>query len=292
MKATLLAWRLSVLAAVLLHLLALAGWELVRRRQPPPGWLRAADDTPILLQFSREEPLAQEAGGIPLPPAAPLPPPIAAEVPPPNALPSGGSGAEKPAATPIRQPTPVRTTQGKAGSRPGALKASARQVRPPGSGTASSSASVAPIPPALGAGSPARLALEKALLEARGTSAEEAMAPGREGKGDPRSGGGNPISEAEGRPAGGDQAKTPGGGMALRATPADLRLWGLAQTSRMSPGSLEGLPAGLAVRELPLSQARRSGADIQHRRLVRLDDGVLLLWVEGSTLWLVRSPLT
>jgi len=292
MKATLLAWRLSVLAAVLLHLLALAGWELLRRRQPPPGWLKAADDTPILLQFSREEPLAQEAGGIPLPPAAPLPPPIAAEVSPPNAFPSGGSGAEKPAATPIRQPTPVRTTQGNAGSRPGALKASARLVRPPGSGTPSASASVAPIPPAFGAGSPARLALEKALLDARGTSAEEATAPGREGKGDPRSGGGNPISEAEGRPAGGDQAKTSGGGMALRATPADLRLWGLAQTSRMSPGSLEGLPAGLSVRELPLSQARSSGADIQHRRLVRLDDGVLLLWVEGSTLWLVRSPLT
>jgi hypothetical protein len=24
---------------------------------------------------------------------------------------------------------------------------------------------------------------------------------------------------------------------------------------------------------------------------VRLDDGLLLLWVEDSTLWLVRSPL-
>jgi hypothetical protein len=55
---------------------------------------------------------------------------------------------------------------------------------------------------------------------------------------------------------------------------------------------LEGLPAGLAVRDLPLNQARRSGANIQHRRLVRLDDGVLLFWVEGSTVWLVRSPLT
>jgi hypothetical protein len=51
------------------------------------------------------------------------------------------------------------------------------------------------------------------------------------------------------------------------------------------------LPAELAVREVPLSQARRSGADIRHRRLVRLDDGLLLLWVEDSTLWLVRSPL-
>jgi hypothetical protein len=51
------------------------------------------------------------------------------------------------------------------------------------------------------------------------------------------------------------------------------------------------LPAELAVRELTLSQARGSGADIRHRRLVRLDNGLLLLWVEDSKLWLVRSPL-
>jgi len=54
---------------------------------------------------------------------------------------------------------------------------------------------------------------------------------------------------------------------------------------------MEGLPAELAVREVPLSQARGSGADIRHRRLVRLDDGLLLLWVEDSKLWLVRAPL-
>ena len=72
MKATAKAWRLSLLAAVLVHLLALAGWQIVRRRQPPLEVLRAADDTPLLLQFSREETLAQETGSIPLPPAAPL----------------------------------------------------------------------------------------------------------------------------------------------------------------------------------------------------------------------------
>ena len=115
--------------------------------------------------------------------------------------------------------------------------------------------------------------------------------PGRETKADPRGGAANPGPEAEGRQAGGE-ARNPAGATALRATPADLRLWGLARTSRPSPGPLEGLPAGVAIRDLPLSQARRSGADIQHRRLVRLDDGVLLLWVEGSTVWLVRSPLS
>lgn len=284
MKTMAQAWRLSLLAAVLVHLLALAGWQMARRRLPAPEGLRAADDTPILLQFSREEPLAQEAGSIPLPPAATLPPPNAGLPPAPTTLPGKASG-----------PAPAaRATQGTSAavSKPGAPRASARLVRPRGSGTPAAPAPAAPVPPVLGAGSPARLALEKALQDARGTSAEIAHEPGRETKADPRGGGANPGPEAEGRPAGGDQAPTPAGGTALRATPADLRLWGLARTSRPSPGPLDGLPAGLAIRDLPLNQARRSGANIQHRRLVRLDDGVLLLWVEGSTVWLVRSPLS
>ena len=74
MKAPAKVWRLSLLAAVLMHLLLLAGWQMVRRRQAEHDSLRAADDTPMLLQFSREDPLIQEAGTIPLPPAAPLPP--------------------------------------------------------------------------------------------------------------------------------------------------------------------------------------------------------------------------
>jgi hypothetical protein len=283
MKAMAQAWRLSLLAAVLVHLLALAGWQMVRRRQPAPEGLRAADDTPILLQFSREEPLAQETGSIPLPPAAPLPPPNGGPLPAPTTLPGKTSG----------QTAAARTSQGNsaAGSRPGAPRASGRLARPRGSGTPAAPTAAPPLPPALGAGSPARLALEKALHDAKGTSAEDATEPVKETKADPRSGGAAPGPEGEGRPAGGDVAKTPAGGSALRATPADLRLWGLARTSRTSPGSLEGLPAGLAVRNLPLSQARRSGADIQHRRMVRFDDGVLLLWVEGTTVWLVRSPL-
>jgi hypothetical protein len=113
----------------------------------------------------------------------------------------------------------------------------------------------------------------------------------KEAKAEPRSGAGNPGPEAEGKPLG-NLERTPAGVASLRATPADLRLWGLARKSRIAPGSLEGLPAGLALRELPLNQARRSGAEIQHRRLVRLDDGVQLLWVEGSTVWLLRSPLS
>jgi hypothetical protein len=150
---------------------------------------------------------------------------------------------------------------------------------------------VAPLPLALGAGSPARLALEKGLHDAGSASAQEAPAPGRDDKDDPRSGGGTPGPELAGNAFGGDLALTPRRDAAPRASAADLRLWTLAKPSRPAPGSLQGLPAELAVRELTLSQARGSGADIRHRRLVRLDNGLLLLWVEDSTLWLVRSPL-
>lgn len=291
MKTTVRAWRLSLLAAVLVHLFALAGWQIVRRRQPPPEVLRAADDTPMLLQFSREEPLLQETGSIPLPPAAPLPPPSGGQPNDTSALPGGDRGPGKLTTAPSRQAKAVRTTQGKAGAGPGAPRASSRRVRPKGSGIQGAPTSVDPIPLALGAGSPARLALEKGLQDARRASALEVPEPGPDENADGRSGGGTSGSELAVKASGGDLARAPGGGAAPRASAADLRLWTLAKPSRPAPGSLQGLPAELAVRELPLSQARGSGADIRHRKLVRLDDGLLLLWVEDSTLWLVRSPL-
>jgi len=289
MKATAQTWRVSLLAAVLVHLLALAGWQIVRRRQPPPEVLRAADDTPMLLQFSREEPLAQETGTIPLPPAAPLPPPIGGQPPNPTALPGRDNGSGKPNTMPSRQATAARTTQAKAGARPGASKASTKLVRPKASGTQAAPTPVTPLPLALGAGSPARLALEKGLHDAAGASAQESLEPGRDEKADPRSGSGTTGPESAVKPSAGDLAL--GRGAAPRASAADRRLWTLAKPSRPAPGSMEGLPAELAVREVPLSQARGSGADIRHRRLVRLDDGLLLLWVEDSKLWLVRAPL-
>jgi len=284
-------WRLSLLAALLVHLVALAGWQLERRRQPPPAGLRAADDTPMLLQFSREEPLAQETGSIPLPPAASLPPPIGSQAPNPTALPGRERGPRKPEAMPSRQATAARTTQVKAGARPGAPRASTRLVRQKVSGTPGSSTPMGALSLALAAGSPARLALEKGLQDAGSASAEEAPETGREEQANPRSNAGSPGPDLAGKASSGDLARTPTGGAAWQASPADRRLWTLAKPSQPAPGSLQGLPAGLEVREVPLSKARGSGADIRHRKLVRLDDGVLLLWVDDSTLWLVRSPL-
>jgi len=290
-------WRLILLAAVLIHLLALAGWQMVRRRQPQPPSLRAADDTPILLQFSREEPEAQDGGSIPLPPAAPLPPPQGIETPGQPAPTGPAAGPGTASTLPGRAEATGNSGKEKVAPSPraGAARTPARQARAKGVGTPGTPPAAAAPPLALGAGSAARVALEKGLQDARPPAAEEVQGAAKEAKKDAkteqRNGGTNPGPEGEARSSGGDPGRTSAGGSIQQASPAEQRLWNLARPGRTTAGSREGLPPGVTVRELPLSQARSSGADISHRRLVRLDDGVLLIWLEGSTVWLVRSPL-
>ena len=72
--------RLSLLAAISLHLLLLTGWQILRGRQPSVGRLEVADDTPILLQYSRQDPLSRDQLPPPLPPATPLPPPTGPQI--------------------------------------------------------------------------------------------------------------------------------------------------------------------------------------------------------------------
>ncbi len=73
---------LPLLAAVLLHALALAAGRLHLQRQEPPTSLRRADDTPDLLVFSRQPPESPEADPLPLPPLAGMPSPPAPPLPP------------------------------------------------------------------------------------------------------------------------------------------------------------------------------------------------------------------
>jgi hypothetical protein len=44
------------------------------------------------------------------------------------------------------------------------------------------------------------------------------------------------------------------------------------------------------VRRLPLARARAEGVEVESGRLLRLDDQLLLLWIEGDQLWLLRLP--
>lgn len=279
-------WRLSLVAALLLHLLAASAWQLSRSRQRPPARLTAADDTPILLQFSREAPGDAVPLAIPLPPAVPLPLPPAA----PAELPAR-PGAAPPAARPAARgdlAAPARSTP--AQSRGG--KGSAIPARRPPSPAAAIS------PPDLSAGAPARQALERALEEAVAGTARSDLPPppGRETAGEGRGEAGAEAaaarSGAAATGAGSEGLANPAPTADHQATAADRRLWGLARpTALPAAPSRDGLPRGLELRHLPLALARRSGANPVHQRSLHSDGRLTVLWIDGPTLWLLRLPI-
>jgi len=282
-------WRLSLLAALLLHVLAASAWQLARSRQRPPAQLKAADDTPILLQFSREAPGDAVPLAIPLPPAIPLPlppaPPSALQGRPGAAGPQPRPAAQADAAAQARSPQP-RSSGGRGSVIPGR--------RPPSPAAAIS-------PPDLNAGAPARQALERALEEAleqasAGTARSDLPPPfGREAGGESRGEAGSEAPAARsGAAAAGAGAEGPASGAATadhQATAADWRLWGLGRATPLPASSRGGLPRGLELRHLPLALARRSGASPEHLQIVRSEERLTLLWIDGPTLWLLRVPI-
>jgi hypothetical protein len=279
--------RLSLLAALLLHLLAVSAWQLNRSRQRPPTRLVAADDTPILLQFSRQAAIETEPLAIPLPPAMPLPLPPAA----------GNSPSDPQANASGRSPQPERDlparTKTERPPKAGGIRPSTGKGRP--TTTSPGRAGAAIDSPGLEPGSPARLALEKALQEASTAGSPRGEAPPATG----RSEGVDAKSEAAAEGSGGrDPAPSsePQGGAAAagierRGSAEELRLWNLARPAPAISSARQGLPKGLELRQLPLALARRSGVNPTHQRSLRANDGLILLWIDGPTLWLLRAPL-
>ncbi|MFM8605118.1 MAG: hypothetical protein ACKOBY_06275 [Cyanobium sp.] len=47
----------------------------------------------------------------------------------------------------------------------------------------------------------------------------------------------------------------------------------------------------MELRRIPLARARADGLDPSHGEVLRLDDHLLLAWIEGSQLWLLRAPV-
>lgn len=278
------ALRLALLGAVGLHLVAAAGWQWQRRGQPATPLLRAADDTPLLLQFSRQEAVAATPLGVPLP-VGPLPPPPPASPVSPGLLPSAASAAPGRSAAPSRPPTPASQS-----GHPGSVAAPTNGLRPP----------------QLEPGSPARIALEKALQEEATATATAGGAGGPAAQGGPAAAPAGRSSEAaSGR---GDERGSRSGESGTAADPSttggsdgsgqggpsaapERRLWGLAREVPLPQGRSEGLPEGLALRRLPLELARRSGARPVHLARTRNGDRLVLLWIEGSTLWLLSAPV-
>lgn len=262
------ALKLSLLAACALHLLVLSAWQLQRSRQRPPQQLVAADDTPLLLQFSREDPTPADPLSIALPSAMPLPPP--------GPLPSEGtSNLAKPASglSTARPPSPRPGRQAAAGS--GAPRSAARRAAAAGSLTPDRAA-----PPSLASGSPLRQALEAALKEVA------ASAPAAEGRG------GEGVTAAAGAGSGGPgRSSGAGQGSSSTETPLARRLWSLATAASLPEGSDDGLPKGLELRRMPLDLARSQGTQPAQGSTLRSDDRLMLLWIQGRTLWLLAVPL-
>jgi hypothetical protein len=67
-------------------------------------------------------------------------------------------------------------------------------------------------------------------------------------------------------------------------------LWQSGDPNPAPPPAWAARPAEAEVRRLPLARARAEGVEVESGRLLRLDDQLLLLWIEGDQLWLLRLP--
>jgi hypothetical protein len=73
---------------------------------------------------------------------------------------------------------------------------------------------------------------------------------------------------------------------------AALQAWRtLWQGAEASPSAApDAGPAEIEVRRLPLARARAEGLEPESGRVLRFDELVLLPWIVGDQLWLVRLP--
>jgi hypothetical protein len=279
MNPSLLRWRpigICLLAAVLLHSLALAMLHLQRQRlKPAPASTlsnaRPVDDTPELLRFSRHQSERGTPSIVPLPGFDQLPPP-----PPPSlaASAAGPGGTIKP-----RGQWDFKPQNSGAGGRSGRganLAAQQRRASPVRPGAPVSSGQARAL---------AELETPAVLLERLRRLASEAPQP--RSVSEPTSGGG----PAGGR-GGSGEAESPLRRPEGAAQQPFQALWEGAQPETSGPAGVSALPAMLERRSLPLAQARRGGLPINHGEGVLLGDQLLLFWIQGDQLWLLRSKVS
>ncbi len=253
-------WLLPVAIAVAAHGLWLAGSSVVERPRRPTPVPRAADNSPELVRYSSQ---ASQAGSLatglgtltlPFESSLPLPPPeLLGSAPPPPPAAAGDQGRAQ------QQPT-LR-------SRPVALA-----PRQAGTGLA--------------------WGVDQSLP--RGLPGDAATALGLAGQLDA---GAEPSGES-GPGEKDDASRLARKALAarhLRLTTASDRpyriLWDSGSAAASRPEDLANLPEGVEVRRLPLAAARAMGLSQPHGISVASPAGLLLLWVKGDELWLIRrSP--
>lgn len=268
-------WLLPVGIAVGAHALWLSGSSLTVKPRPPAPRLPVIDNTPELLRFSSgaRQPVALAASlstiDLPFGNSLPLPPP------PPPPLEAGE-------ATPRRSAAPVapapRSTAGSAGR----------------SGLAWG------VPLAASAGLPASAAsaleLVAQLHSKAGAAAEKSTAPNSAASTATGSDATAPPTAAD-RPAKAEGQKAAGAALARRHLRLDANaerpyrlLWDTGTPASNRPESLSDLPDSVELRRLPLAAAQAMGLSQPHGVSVQSPTGLLLLWVQGDQLWLIRQP--
>jgi hypothetical protein len=67
-------------------------------------------------------------------------------------------------------------------------------------------------------------------------------------------------------------------------------LWQAAESDASPPAELDSRGEEIELRHIPLARARADGLEPVHGEVLRLDNHLLLAWIDGSQLWLLRAP--
>jgi len=269
---------LPVLLALVLHAVWLATTPLRQSAPLAKARLSAEDNSPELLRFSRQPPPAPPAlAAVPLPGASTLPPP-----PPPPAEPDAAAVDKSSAEAPAANKAAVVVV------RSSPARAPAASVRPPGptkpSGAAPAGRVIHLVPgtdkPTPSDEAAANLGMAAtpngplATLLAAQRLASSGASP-------------NPNDSALAE-AGLTGLQRPSG-QALQSYQA---LWNGAAAKESGPGDLSALPPNVQLREVATATANAQEVPTSHRQAVLLGNQLLLFWVEGDNLWLIRAPMT
>ncbi len=273
-------WLLPVGIAVGAHALWLSGSSLTAKPRPPAPRLPVTDNTPELLRFSSgaRQPVALAASlstiDLPFGNSLPLPPP------PPPPLEAGQVTPRRSAAPAAPAPRNAAGSAGRSGLAWG-------------------------VPPAASAGLPASAAyaleLVAQLHSKAGAAAAKSAASNSAASSSVASTGAGPDAAAPptaaDRPAKAEGQKAAGAALARRHLRLDANadrsyrlLWDTGAPASNRPEILSDLPEAVELRRLPLAAAQAMGLSQPHGVSVQSPTGLLLLWVQGDQLWLIRQP--
>jgi hypothetical protein len=274
-------WLLPVGIAVAAHGLWLAGASLIERPRRGVAALPAVDNTPELLRFSIR---AHEAAALP-PGLSTVKLPFENTLPPPP--PELDGTLSPPAATPAQGGAGARLATRRGGSPPPQVRAT--PARPTLAwGITGGSTQGLPTDPAIALVLSGRLS----------SGADDSTEPPAGDTAD-KGGTASPRTDEATREESTKDAttKTALAVLARRhlrlsaAAEVPYRiLWEKASAPDSRPESLSSLPDTVELRRLPLATARDLGLSQPHGISVQSPRGLLLLWVEGSDLWLIRRP--